>query len=64
MSYKRFNCLKFVKSYPGDEQIHVNELHCTKRGPLASGQREQAFSHGCKLSKRKGESQSQSSMFA
>lgn len=41
MSYKRFNCLKFVKIYPRDQQIHINELHYTNKRPLASSQREQ-----------------------
>lgn len=38
---KAFNCLKFVKNYPGDQQIHINELHYTNKRPLASSQREQ-----------------------
>lgn len=41
MSYKSFNCFKFVKSYPGDQQIHINELFYTNKRPLASSQGEQ-----------------------
>lgn len=38
---KAFNCLKFEKNYPGDQQIHINELHYTNKRPLAPSQREQ-----------------------
>lgn len=67
MSYKSFNCLKFVKSCPGDQQIHINELHYTNKRPLASsqgGQTKRTILTWLQIIPKEGERQSQSGMFA
>lgn len=62
---KAFNCLKFVKNYPGDQQILINELYYTNKRPwllARENKQKEPFSDGCKLSKRKRKRQSQSNI--